>query len=191
MTQPLFSGEGPEYYSAAYAHNAPFARPGPYQTPLTPAEEQAFLDWVKKNNVPFDPTAQTVDYDMRGYWRSTGGSWRGGHFPDTYKTPYDTTFSAESKYATANCPFVWKGDSLVDQRNGQLIYGTPIAKASNVTPQHGYQETWHLEAVAKNGTRRVVEARMLNGGVNATDWEVELRPGETLDVVAHGNVTVT
>lgn len=129
MTQPLFSDEGPQYYAAAYGHNQPFARPGPYQTRLSPAEEQAFRVWVRSNAVPFDPDAQIADYDMRGFWKDTGGKWSGGHFPDTYKTPYDTTFSRESKYATPNCPFVWQGDNLVDTRNNQLIFGTPTAPA--------------------------------------------------------------
>lgn len=125
MTSPLFSGEGPQYYSDAYRHNRPFATAGPYQTALDPNRERAFRGWVQANQVPFDPNAPVVDYDMRGFWQDTGGAWKGGHFPDTYKTPFDTTFSKESKYATPNCPFVWQGDNLVDLRNGQLIFGTP------------------------------------------------------------------
>jgi hypothetical protein len=73
--------------------------------------------------VPFDPNASTVDYDMRGYWSASGGKgWTSGsHFPDTYKTPYDTTFSAESKYAKSDTPFVWRGDTLIDKRSGNPV----------------------------------------------------------------------
>lgn len=138
MTQPLFSGEGPEYYDAAYAHNRPFATPGPYQTVLAPQEEQQFQKWVSANQVPFDPTARTVDYDMRGYYRDTGGEWKGGHFPDTYKTPYDTTFSNESKYALPDTPFVWRGDNLIDTRNGGLIFGQPVRAAPAAAKQKNY-----------------------------------------------------
>ena len=127
---PLFDGEGPEYYDAAYEHNKFFALKGPskwdwpYQTTLPETESRRFERWVEEYNVPFDPTARIVDYDMRGYWKSTQGKgWHpGDHFPDTFKTPYDTTFSNESKYATRNCPFYWHGDMLIDRRDNSLIF---------------------------------------------------------------------
>jgi hypothetical protein len=126
---PLFTDEGPQYYDRAYQHNKPFATAGPYQTPLPAPQEQQFRQWVQQKRVPFDPNAAVVDYDMRGYWKDTGGAWEGGktHFPDTYKTPYDTTFSKESKYATPNCPFTWQGDNLIDTRDGSLVFGAPAA----------------------------------------------------------------
>lgn len=140
LTMPLFSREGPQFYAAAYAHNAPFATQGTYQTPLSPAEEQAFRHWVAQNDVPFDPDAATVDYDMRGFWRSQitgGGDWGGGHFPDTYKTPYDTSFSAESQYATPDNPFSWHGDWLVDSRSGQVVFAPPpVSPPPNRLPTH-------------------------------------------------------
>lgn len=123
LSAPLFTHEGPDLYGAAHAHNAPFAKPGPYQTKLAPTAETRFRVWVKQNDVPFDPDATAVDYDMRGYWEATGGArWRGGHFPDTFKTPYDTTFSAESRYALPGAPFVWRGNELVDARSGKVIF---------------------------------------------------------------------
>jgi hypothetical protein len=126
--QPLFSDEGPAYYAAAYQHNRPFARPSTtgYQTRLTPGEEQAFRAWLHQNRVPFDPDAGVVDYDMRGFWKSgrpIGREPDGSMgFEDTFKTPYDTTFSNESMYAMPGTPFVWHGNNLVDLRNGQLIF---------------------------------------------------------------------
>jgi hypothetical protein len=126
MSKPLFTDEGPQYYSAAYRHNAPFAKPAPYNTKLNPQQEKAFRGWVLNNHVPFDVNDPVQDYDMRGFWlsKAKAGTEPGGGvgYPDTFKTPYDTTFSAESKYATANCPFVWHGDNLVDLRDGTLVF---------------------------------------------------------------------
>lgn len=125
----LFTTEGPQFYKQAFAHNAPFATPGPYTTTLHPAQEAAFGAWLKQNpGILFNPAAKRSDYDMRGYWLATGGKLptvheRGSYgWPDTFKTPYDTTFSAESKYATQNNPFVWHGNSLVDRRDGSVVF---------------------------------------------------------------------
>jgi hypothetical protein len=127
--KPLFTSEGPKYYKAALAHNRPFAkapqdRDWPWQTGLTDAQERKFEHWVDAKRVPFDVSARHVDYDMRGYWKKTKGKgWhQGSHFPDTWKTPYDTTFSHESRYATKDNPFYWHGDKLIDERSGQVIF---------------------------------------------------------------------
>ncbi len=127
---PRFTSEGPQFYKQAYRQNASFAKPGPYQTNLAPAREQAFRRWLASQHVPFDPTAKSVDYDMRGFYQATAGQphRQGQHFPDTFKTPYDTTFSRESKYATGNNPFVWRGDELIDRRTGQVVFGKPVPK---------------------------------------------------------------
>jgi hypothetical protein len=129
---PLFTEEGPQFYKAAYRHNRPFAvAPDdphwPYQTGLTDVQNTAFEAWVNDNDIPFDLSAKIVDYDMRGFWLNEHpGTWHeGDHFPDTYKTPYDTTFSAESQYATGDCPFTWHGDELRDDRDGSVIFGDP------------------------------------------------------------------
>jgi hypothetical protein len=120
---PLFTAEGPQNYQAAYKHNAAFAKPGSYQTVLPPPEEAAFRQWLAVNRVSFNPNAKTVDYDMRGYYAANPlATHRSGqHFPDTFKTPYDTTFSGESKYAKPHTPFVWQGNKLIDTRTGQVI----------------------------------------------------------------------
>src|SRR6476620_6560697 len=99
---PIFTKEGPRYYTAAYEHNQDFATAGPYNTSLSSDDEDTFRTWVDAFNVPFDPEGGTTDYDMRAYWLDVikpGGSWtQGDHFPDTYKTPYSTSFSDESQY---------------------------------------------------------------------------------------------
>lgn len=119
-----FTSEGPAFYAKAFARNRPFATPGPYSTPLHPSQEAAFNAWVAKNQVPWDPSAKRSDYDMAGYWLATGGAgWKpGDHFPDTFKTPYDTSFSNQSKYATKDNPFVWRGDTLIDGRTGRVVF---------------------------------------------------------------------
>jgi hypothetical protein len=123
--KPLFTSEGPEFYDKAFAHNKEFATGGPYRTKLTEGEESQFRQWVKEKGAPFDPDEKTSDYDMRGFWKEQRGEamkWkRGSHFPDTYKTPYDTTFSAESKYAKKGTPFKWQGNRLIDTRTGQVV----------------------------------------------------------------------
>ena len=97
---------------------------GPYQTPLKPAQEADFRNWVRTFGVPFDPSATKVDYDMRGYFKAHGAVpyQPGQHFPDHYKTPYDTAFSAESKYANNQNPLVWAAPNvLIDRRTGRVI----------------------------------------------------------------------
>lgn len=124
LQQPVFRAEGPKLYAAAFQRNRDFVRPGPYQTELKPKEETQFRAWLEKYQVPFNPQVQITDYDMRGYWKANQKATHkvGQHFPDTWKTPYDTTFSKESKYATPDCPFEWKGDVLIDERSGQVIF---------------------------------------------------------------------
>ena len=126
---PVFSAEGPQFYQQAYQRNAPYATGGSYQTSLSPTQEQQFRSWVANRGVPFDPNQPVQDYDMRGFWKEQpkqADAWKlGSHFPDTYKTPYDTTFSAESKYATKANPFKWSGNNLIDTSTGQLVFSVP------------------------------------------------------------------
>lgn len=124
----VFHTEGPQFYGEAYAQNSPYATPGPYRTRLNPHQERRFRQWVQSEGVPFNPRARVTDYDMRGYWlaRSRRGLpvdyQKGAHFPDKWKTPYGTTFSSESMYATPNNPFVWRGEQLVNKLTGEVVY---------------------------------------------------------------------
>jgi hypothetical protein len=152
---PLFPEEGPAYYSRALAYNRKHAVDPPWFTVLSSTDETAFRAWVKTNRVPFDVHAAIVDYDMRGYWLDfikPGGVWTAGHFPDTWKTPYDTTFSAESKYAVAGCPLQWSGERLFNTETGQLVFGDPITRTVEQTgpakrPRRGLTE--HTATVGK------------------------------------------
>src|SRR5882672_877243 len=126
--RPIFTAEGPKYYDAALRHNQAWAVAGSWVTALTLVQEANFKSWVVYFNIPFDVNASIVDYDMRGYWLANGGTAvlpvhaAGDHFPDTYKTPYDTTFSGESQYAKPGTPFKWHGNQLIDDRDGTIIF---------------------------------------------------------------------
>ena len=42
------------------------------------------------------------------------------HYPDTYKTPYHESFSAESQWAASGAP-TWKGNKLVTP-SGEVVF---------------------------------------------------------------------
>lgn len=134
------------------ARNASFTRAGArteFNTPLTPDEEQKFRAWVSANKVPFNPDDKTADYDMRGFWQALqAGDSRAKqavdpndgkmHFPDYWKTPYDLTFSRQSKFANENAP-EWNDKDQLVAPNGQIMFddrnqapylGTPPSKPS-------------------------------------------------------------
>jgi hypothetical protein len=128
VTDPLFTDESKKNRDRAFLHNAPFSAPGPYQTSLTPDEESRFRTWVTQNRVEFDVNDPKEDYDMRGFWKGSGGAPTGAQpfYPDTYKTPYDSDFSNQSQYATPDNPFVWKdGATLIDKRDGSTVFYDP------------------------------------------------------------------
>lgn len=125
MSKPVFTREGPDLYRAAYAQYARYARPGTYRTNLTPADEARFRQWVSRQHIPFAPNAKVSDYDMRGWWAANGRPLNvahEGHFPDTFKTPYDTTFSGESRYARPGTPLAWRGSQLLNTQTGQVMF---------------------------------------------------------------------
>lgn len=85
--------------------------------------EPAFRQWLKQNQVPFDPNARVSDYDMRGFYaglqngnpHATQGvdpNDKRMHYSDYWKTPLHQTFSNESQWAGPNAPR-WIGDQLV------------------------------------------------------------------------------
>lgn len=119
--KPLFAHEG--NYKAAYKHNKKWAKPGPYLTPITSiANKRKYHKWITHIKKTHGITS-TKDYDYRGYWKASGHGkkYKGGHFPDKFKTPYDTTFSNESKYAKKGTPYKWRGNKLVNTKNGKVI----------------------------------------------------------------------
>jgi hypothetical protein len=114
-----------------FNRNASWSKPAPYQTQLSPDNEQAFRSWVSQNKIPYDmqwpPDQQMQDYDMRGFWQAQQAgdpqavqAASNGHFPDTWKTPYHESFSNLSQYATPSAP-VWLGNQLFDN-SGNMIF---------------------------------------------------------------------
>lgn len=109
----------------------PYTAPGWQMTTLPPDQEAQFRQWLSANQVPFNPNDQVADYDMRGYWRDIAAS--GGtqtqvnpndhqlHFPDTYKTPYHRSFSAESRNAAPGAPN-WINDHQLALPSGKVIF---------------------------------------------------------------------
>lgn len=115
-----------------YARNKEWAKQVPYFTVLSPQDEIAFRAWIAQNKVPFNPNTPITDYDMRGYWKSLLGKSATGtsinqydkkpHYPDTYKTPYDQTFSKESIYATPKAP-AWSDDGrYLKDSTGKILF---------------------------------------------------------------------
>jgi hypothetical protein len=126
---PLFKGES--HPQAAYKHNEAWAVKGPYQTSLAPKKEERFQDWAKRYEGR-QGIKVNKEYDYRGWWKNAsqaerhGAIAKGGHFTDLYKTPYDTSFSNQSKYAKPGTPLVWRQNAngknvLVNRKNGRLI----------------------------------------------------------------------
>jgi hypothetical protein len=131
--RPLFTAEGPALYGKALKHNQRWAtHDAPWTTHLSAGEGERFRDWLAahredgQNPGGWQPSRKS-DYDMRGFWKKYHGTpvanhQLGAHFTDEFKTPYDTTFSAESRYAKPGTPFVWRKGRLVNKRNGRVIY---------------------------------------------------------------------
>jgi hypothetical protein len=127
LAQPIENALMDQYTASLMqnrARNQLYALPGFYDTPLAPAEEKQFRQWVKDKQIPFDPNSAVQDYDMRGFYKAmlrgdpnaaTGINRNDGqlHFGDYFKTPYHKSFSAESKYAKQTAPRWNEQDQLV------------------------------------------------------------------------------
>jgi hypothetical protein len=143
---PIFTQEGPRYYTAALEHNKDFATPGPWYTTLSDEDEIVFRQWADYVNNIFGgplikPDLWPNDYDDRGYWAAQVGHDAthppytvGQHGPDQWKTPYDTSFSNESQYATGDNPFEWQGDVLVDTRDGSVVFDSTYKPPAKKKP---------------------------------------------------------
>lgn len=116
---------------------------GPYDTKLSPSEEQSFQQW-KAVNAPKD---SGVDYDLRGAYKAgVSPSASNGHWPDTYKKPNHPTFSNQSIYATPDAPH-WMGNKLFS------VDGKLIANENTPAPVSAPPTTdWAAEAAKYGGT---------------------------------------
>lgn len=132
--------EDPQFWENNFARNQGWIAAGhhQYNTPLTAEQEAGFKQWLKANNVPFNPALPYSDYDMRGFWKAmnSGNPIAVGaidpndkklHYPDYWKTPYSATFSAESQWANPlNAP-VWKDDQYTSP-SGQVLWNDKTQK---------------------------------------------------------------
>ena len=108
-----------------------------YLTKLNPLQEMAFQEWVKTNNVPYDPSNK-ADYDMRGFYQakmngdksaSNGMNANDGlmHFTDKFKTPFHKSFSGESKFAAPGAP-MWNDLDQLISPSGRIVYDERAVK---------------------------------------------------------------
>jgi hypothetical protein len=127
------------------APRPPFATPDSYNTQLPTLQEMQFLDWLKQNNVPFDPNAQQSDYDMRGFYQAlqqgnpaataaVNPNDNRMHYPDIWKTPGHETFSADSQWAGQDAP-QWVNGSQLAAPSGRIVFDEQLANAPT-TPQN-------------------------------------------------------
>lgn len=145
----------------------PFATGGPYLTQLTSNEQPKYEAWLNSigrgTDSGYGPySGPNAIYDMPGYWRDVASQGQNRtavnpadeklHFPDTYKTPYEPGFSAESKYATKDNPYKWYGETLIDERTGQRISGQPISTIAQYHAQ-GSGKSWEEYQQLINGNR--------------------------------------
>jgi hypothetical protein len=116
-----------------YQRNMQWARQGNYWTKLPPDQEAQFRQWVKQNNVDFDPDEDKPDYDMRGFWqalqrgdpRATTGVNKNDkqiHYDDYWKTPYDASFSSGSQWAIQGKAPSWVDNRKLVLPNGRVMY---------------------------------------------------------------------
>ena len=116
-----------------------------YNTPLEPADEFAFRQWVTDNKVPFNPDAIAAqDYDMRGFWKgqqqqnpkaktAVDPNDSRLHFTDYWKTPQHETFSNESQWAPPGSPKWNENDQLVTP-GGRVIFDDKAQVAPGKSP---------------------------------------------------------
>lgn len=144
--------------AGALSRPSTFAKPGPWETTLTPDEEERFWSWAKENKVPFDRNdpKSMQDYDMRGFWKglmegdphATSGvdPFDGRmHFSDYWKTPTHETFSNESKYAMQDAPH-WKENRYLVDKDDKVLFDAAAQKPwQNISPTGArplHEEVW-------------------------------------------------
>jgi len=111
--------------------NLRYAKPDWKTTSLPAEQEKAFMEWIAKNKVPFNPKDKYADYDMRGFYdalmkkdpraaAAVNPATKTMHYPDYWKTPYHESFSAESQWAAKGAP-TWQENKLVAP-SGEVIF---------------------------------------------------------------------
>lgn len=101
------------------------SRIGEYDTRLNSIEEDTYQLWKQK--LPQQLQSEQ-DYDLRGYYKETGGEDAEGHLTDKYKKPNHPTFSVESKYYKKG---MWAG-KWDEDGNFRIPMDTPKEKLSEL-----------------------------------------------------------
>jgi hypothetical protein len=161
--KPLLTGMNPEDEDplVSYKRNEAWAKPGPYVTKLSPAQEAEFQKWAAKNPqlVSGEINTKTPDYDVRGRWlaekqgdpaaKLTMNKWDHKlHASDKWKTPYDAVFSKESIYAKPDAPY-WKGDKLYTAKGELIVDETPKKVSRKGTSIKGSRQVTGSAAKSK------------------------------------------
>lgn len=99
---------------------------GAFNTELTPEEEKSYREWAISNKR--DPDLETVDYDLRGFWKNGNSFAENGHGSDLFKKPNHPTFSVESMWHNTPTPTggtyvggTWVSPDKVSGRRGLFI----------------------------------------------------------------------
>lgn len=118
---------------------------GEFDTQLTPAEEKAYQEWMKKightpeKGMAVDKNLTGANYDYRGWFKKNGPKMvgKGVHFNDEFKKPNHPRFSNESVYATN--PMIggmWNGENLTPTSTKAVanrMTGSPVMQAYSPT----------------------------------------------------------
>jgi hypothetical protein len=98
----------------------------PYDTRLSPHDEQAFQQWAAHAQRLGD----LMDYDLRGAWKTNAKMAANGHLPDTFKKPNHPTFSRDSQYSTPQ----HAGGDWVQAQDGKWVFAASPLNMSNMGP---------------------------------------------------------
>lgn len=63
---------------------------------MSPKEEAKFREWAKTSGK--NPDMESIDYDLRGFYKAGGKFAENGHGADVFKKPNHRTFSNQSMY---------------------------------------------------------------------------------------------
>lgn len=117
--------------------DTPATQPQPYETSLTPQEEQAFAQWKQQ----YAPRDSGQDYDLRGAFKAgLQPDPQTGHWSDQFKKPNHPTFSNLSQYAVgadAAKAGSWNGDQFIPPQSYTPPLGPPVPQPPAAAPPAG------------------------------------------------------
>lgn len=97
-----------------------------FNTPLSTGEERKFANWARENGK--NPANETIDYDLRGLYKSNQGFSEDFHGSDQFKKPSHPTFSDESQYSGTPTP------SGLRYQGGHWDNPTPLQQLFGIRP---------------------------------------------------------